>query len=465
MQPSGVQLHIAVRRRCSSLSLKFAAPGRLCVRTAGTLEVQTCVRRRICSDDSQALETELARLKTLVADGPLSTSQAPLPPHEQAGSEPSASRRDLLRYGAVALGAAAVAGMAASPVEAADGGPVLISSAQHRHQRHVSEFVNGRFRFLCDGIRLGLRTARRVVRNRHLRGHHLDQRTTLAFKGSLPHASGQTPGVYGLATSATAPAVYGRHPNGGNAVRAEVPAVSSFNAIAMYALNYSTYTAAGRGPADSRSMVSRQRHGLVGATAAAGAAAVVGATNGVAGAYAAAFYGPVIVGGDFTVVGGAKSAAVPHPDGSHRRLYCVESPESWFEDFGRGTLVCGEAVVPLDRDFAAVVDATEYHVFLTGHDGRFDLSVSDQTADGFRYARATAPKAPSPGGSLRGGRTLPAPDSRPSRSRRNRRRRTSRPRRTSRCRRRRRFHAGAWHRGGRMESRSPLEAREVRGGS
>jgi hypothetical protein len=84
---------------------------------------------------------------------------------------------------------------------------------------------------------------------------------------------------------------------------------------------------------------------LVGATAAAGAAAVVGATNGVAGAYAAAFYGPVIVGGNFTVVGGAKSAAVPHPDGSHRRLYCVESPESWFEDFGEAALVCGEASV------------------------------------------------------------------------------------------------------------------------
>ena len=79
----------------------------------------------------------------------------------------------------------------------------------------------------------------------------------------------------------------------------------------------------------------------------------------------------VIVGGDFTVVGGAKSAAVPHPDGSHRRLYCVESPESWFEDFGGDTLVCGEAAVALDPDFAAVVDASNYHVFLTGHDGRF----------------------------------------------------------------------------------------------
>ena len=50
--------------------------------------------------------------------------------------------------------------------------------------------------------------------------------------------------------------------------------------------------------------------------------------------FAARFDGPVLVNGHFTVIGGPKSAAVPHPDGSHRRLYCVESPESWFEDFG-----------------------------------------------------------------------------------------------------------------------------------
>ena len=111
---------------------------------------------------------------------------------------------------------------------------------------------------------------------------------------------------------------------------------------------------------------------------------MVGATNGVAGAYAAAFYGPVVVGGDFTVFGGAKSAAVPHPDGSHRRLYCVESPESWFEDFGRGTLACGEAAVRLDPDFAAVVDVSDYLVFITGNDGRSDLSVCDRTGEGFR---------------------------------------------------------------------------------
>ena len=136
----------------------------------------------------------------------------------------------------------------------------------------------------------------------------------------------------------------------------------------------STSSYAGPGPGAGGFGVyglSAKGHGLVGATASAGAAAVVGATNGVAGAYAAAFYGPVIVGGAFTVFG-AKSAAVAHPDGSHRRLYCVESPESWFEDFGKGQLECGRAEVTIDPDFAAVVLLDDFHVFLTQdrRDGR-----------------------------------------------------------------------------------------------
>ena len=139
-------------------------------------------------------------------------------------------------------------------------------------------------------------------------------------------------------------------------MRAEVPSIATTKAIAMYALNYSSYTGGSPGAGGFAIYgLSAKGHGLVGATAAAGGAAVVGATNGVAGAYAGAFYGPVIVGGNFTVVGGAKSAAVPHPDGSHRRLYCVESPESWFEDFGEAALVCGEASIALDPDFGAVV--------------------------------------------------------------------------------------------------------------
>jgi hypothetical protein len=71
--------------------------------------------------------------------------------------------------------------------------------------------------------------------------------------------TGQAPGVYGLASSPTAPAVYDRHQNGGNAMRAEVPSNATVNAIAMYALNYSTYTGGGRELAGLRSMASRRR--------------------------------------------------------------------------------------------------------------------------------------------------------------------------------------------------------------
>jgi hypothetical protein len=43
----------------------------------------------------------------------------------------------------------------------------------------------------------------------------------------------------------------------------------------------------------------------------------------------------------------------------------MESPEHWFEDFGRGRLKRGRAVVKLDADFANVIKRGDYHVFLT----------------------------------------------------------------------------------------------------
>ena len=275
------------------------------------------------------------------------------------------------------------AGMAASPAEAADGAPVVIGTSNSATNATslmsstsglaVAGGGGGGYGLFGLGTLLGTWGAT----------------TSQAFGGAGVLGQSNTPtggsaGVSGFAMSPDAQAVYGRNDAGGNAMRAEVGFGATANAIALYALNYSTYTGGGPGAGGFAIYgISARGHGLVGATAAPGAAAVVGASNAVAGAYAAAFYGPVIASGDFTVTG-AKSAAVPHPDGSHRRLYCVESPESWFEDFGRGTLVCGEAVVSIDRDFAAVVDATDYHVFLTGYDGRSDLSVCDCSPDGFR---------------------------------------------------------------------------------
>jgi hypothetical protein len=302
--------------------------------------------------------------------------------------EPSTSRRRLLLRGAAALGAAAAAGTA-SPAEGADGGSVVIGAANVGTTTTYLTTTNNCFwAYSTDGS-YGL------IGQSDLVGTYGSTDSTLAsgagVAGISAAASGQAPGVLGRAFSPNAPGVYGSNAAGGNGVRAEIPASATSNAIALYALNYSTYTggAAGAGGFAVYGLSARG-HGLVGATAAAGGAAVVGATNGVAGAFAAAFYGPVIVSGDLTVVGGAKSAAVAHPDGSHRRLYCVESPESWFEDFGEAALVCGEAAVALDPDFAAVVDTSKYFVFLTGNDGPSDLSVLDRTPDGFKVRASGA---------------------------------------------------------------------------
>jgi hypothetical protein len=99
--------------------------------------------------------------------------------------------------------------------------------------------------------------------------------------------------------------------------------------------------------------------------------------------YAGAFNGPVTVTGSFTVTGGPKSAAVPHPDGTHRRLYCVEAPESWFEDVGGGQLVSGRGQVTLDQDFAAVVRTDAYRVFVMPEGDCRGLFVANKTATGF----------------------------------------------------------------------------------
>jgi len=96
------------------------------------------------------------------------------------------------------------------------------------------------------------------------------------------------------------------------------------------------------------------------------------------------FKGPVTIEGDVTIIGGIKSAAVPHPDGSHRQLYCMESPENWFEDFGEAQLVDGEGEVRLDPDFAALVEVNGYHVFLTPYGDSKGIFVAERRATGFR---------------------------------------------------------------------------------
>src|SRR6185369_1120470 len=92
--------------------------------------------------------------------------------------------------------------------------------------------------------------------------------------------------------------------------------------------------------------------------------ALYGQVTGASG-WAGQFPGNVYITGSLTVASGAKSAAVKRKDGSHARVYCQESPEPWFEDFGTAQLQNGQASVPLSADFDEVVDGTDYRVFLT----------------------------------------------------------------------------------------------------
>jgi hypothetical protein len=99
--------------------------------------------------------------------------------------------------------------------------------------------------------------------------------------------------------------------------------------------------------------------------------------------FAGFFWGPLVVLGDFIIAGPIKSGAVRHKDGSHRLVYAMESPETWFEDFGEAKLVRGKARVKISPDFKAIVDTKAYYVFLTPHGDSAGLFVTARTSGGF----------------------------------------------------------------------------------
>jgi hypothetical protein len=117
--------------------------------------------------------------------------------------------------------------------------------------------------------------------------------------------------------------------------------------------------------------------GVTGVATIANTVGIYGTTMGVASAYAG------YMDGNFVVANGVKSAAVPHADGTHRLVYCMESPENWFEDFGEAKLAGGKAEVTLDADFAGIVHADQYHVFLTPRGDCKGLYVAAQSTTGF----------------------------------------------------------------------------------
>jgi hypothetical protein len=121
----------------------------------------------------------------------------------------------------------------------------------------------------------------------------------------------------------------------------------------------------------------------------AGAVGVWGRTPSPDLGFAGLFDGKVLIKGEL-IVTGAKSAVVPLPDDSHRRMYSLECPESWFEDFGFGQLVNGQAQIQFDPDFASTVNTDAYHVFITEYEDNNSLYVANRSSTGFEV-RAKAP--------------------------------------------------------------------------
>jgi hypothetical protein len=149
-------------------------------------------------------------------------------------------------------------------------------------------------------------------------------------------------------------------------------------------------------------------YGAVGSsTSGFGVAAVAGGTlpallaYGTGGGAAGRFDGDVQVNGTLTV-NGVKSAAVRHPDGTLRRLHCLEAPEAMFEDMGEAELVDGRAEVRLDPDFAALVDVDGYQVMLTSY-APVALYVSRRDREAFEIAVVAGDRAPRARGEVRCG--------------------------------------------------------------
>jgi len=85
-----------------------------------------------------------------------------------------------------------------------------------------------------------------------------------------------------------------------------------------------------------------------------------------------------------TTARGTKSAAVALANGNMVKVYSMESPEVWFEDFGATQLGGGITTVQLDPSFAQTVSlAKGYHVFLTPNGDCNGLYVTNKTATSF----------------------------------------------------------------------------------
>ncbi|MGI8688696.1 MAG: hypothetical protein ACR2M3_08960 [Thermomicrobiales bacterium] len=197
---------------------------------------------------------------------------------------------------------------------------------------------------------------------------------------------------------------FGVHGNAGNGTGVYGTATGGFGVYGVSTSNYGVVgqSTSGVGVSGASTSVigvrgqSDRFHGVFGVAGdQPGAAGLLGysnTANGVAfgsvvtapATLAGYFNGEVHVVGPFIVDDPAnKHGAIDHSDGTTRLVYSMESPESWIEDFGTGTLSNGKASIALDPGFAGVVHTDDYHVFLTEHDTHYHLNVMNRQATGF----------------------------------------------------------------------------------
>ena len=149
--------------------------------------------------------------------------------------------------------------------------------------------------------------------------------------GVVGATAGTTYGVYGHSRSSSGRGVYGwasQSTGNGQGVRGESD--SSTNGVGVYGLGSST---------------TGLNYGVFGRTFSSDGYGVYG--TGVAPGYA------LYAAGDFAA-SGTKSCVVKTSRGP-TLMYCQESPENWFEDFGEGKLVNGRCHIDLDPLFLETV--------------------------------------------------------------------------------------------------------------
>ncbi len=110
------------------------------------------------------------------------------------------------------------------------------------------------------------------------------------------------------------------------------------------------------------------------------------------GKFAGSFSGDVQITRSLTVFG-AKSAAVRTGRNDYRRLYSMESPESWLEDFGEGALRSGRAIIRIPKDFAPLIRTGDYHVFITPYGNCGGLFVANRTRTQFEVRELNGGKS------------------------------------------------------------------------